>query len=240
MKLLAASCVLFLTISSALAQQPEPKQGGTPLKSPEDRMSYALGATIGGNLLRQGADLNAEMVAKGLTDALAGKSQLSEEQLEQALLDFQKSMQNKAAEQRIASDPELKATADKRAKEAQDFLAENGKRKGVVTLPSGLQYQVLKSGDGPSPKPTDTITAHYHGTFPDGKVFDSSVERGQPASFPVNGVIEGWQQALPKMKVGDKWKLFVPPKLAYGLAGRPGIDPNQMLIFEVELVDILK
>lgn len=109
---------------------------------------------------------------------------------------------------------------------------------GVVTTDSGLQYEVLKSGNGATPGPTDTVTTHYHGTFVDGRVFDSSVERGTPASFPVNRVIKGWTEALQMMKVGDKWKIVCPPDLAYGERGRSGIPPNSTLVFEIELLDV--
>ena len=118
------------------------------------------------------------------------------------------------------------------------FLADNGNRDGVTTTTSGLQYEVLVGGDGAKPGPTDTVTTHYHGTFIDGNVFDSSVDRGQPASFSVNGVIGGWTEALQLMAVGSKWRLFIPPELAYGSQGRPGIPANSTLVFEVELLSI--
>ena len=120
------------------------------------------------------------------------------------------------------------------------FLAENGKRPNVVTTDSGLQYEVLASGagDGNPPGPTDHVTTHYHGTFIGGGVFDSSVQRGQPIEFPVNGVIQGWQEALQLMRVGDKWKLYIPADLAYGKSGTSGIEPNETLIFEVELLEV--
>ncbi len=118
------------------------------------------------------------------------------------------------------------------------FLAENAAREGVVTTASGLQYEVLTSGEGATPGPTDVVTTHYHGTFEDGRVFDSSVQRGVPASFPVNGVIKGWTEALQMMKVGDKWRIVCPPELAYGASGRAGIPPNATLVFEVELLDV--
>ena len=120
----------------------------------------------------------------------------------------------------------------------QAFLAENALRATVVTTSSGLQYEVLASGDGAAPGPRDIVTTHYHGTFIDGRVFDSSVERGAPAAFPVNGVIGGWTEALQLMSVGDKWKLYIPPDLAYGESGTGGIGPNETLIFEVELLDV--
>lgn len=118
------------------------------------------------------------------------------------------------------------------------FLAENANREGVVTTASGLQYEVLASGDGATPGPTDIVTTHYHGTFVDGRVFDSSVQRGQPASFPVNRVIKGWTEALQLMKVGDKWRIYCPPDLAYGNEGRSGIPPDSTLVFEVELLGV--
>lgn len=122
-------------------------------------------------------------------------------------------------------------------KAGETFLAENGKRENVVTLPSGLQYEIIKQGDGPKPTATNTVTCHYHGTTIKGEVFDSSVKRGQPASFPLNAVIKGWTEALQLMPVGSKWKLFIPPQLAYGnrTISRE-IGPNSTLIFEVELI----
>ena len=124
------------------------------------------------------------------------------------------------------------------AEAGRAFLAENAERDGVVTTASGLQYEVLASGDGASPGPTDTVTTHYHGTFVDGRVFDSSVQRGTPASFPVDRVIKGWTEALQMMRVGDKWKIVCPPDLAYGEQGRSGIPPSSTLIFEVELLEV--
>lgn len=120
----------------------------------------------------------------------------------------------------------------------QAFLAENALRANVVTTASGLQYEVMASGDGAAPGPRDIVTAHYHGTFIDGRVFDSSLERGAPSALPVDRVIRGWQEGLQLMKVGDKWKLYVPPDLAYGEEGTSGIGPNETLIFEVELLNV--
>ena len=125
-------------------------------------------------------------------------------------------------------------------KAGEDFLAANAKKEGVKTTASGLQYKVIKSGSGPSPKPTDTVKVHYNGTLIDGTVFDSSIRRGSPATFPVNGVIPGWTEALQLMKVGDKWQLFIPAKLAYGEQGPGPIGPNATLIFDVELLGIEK
>ena len=132
-------------------------------------------------------------------------------------------------------EPEQPATP---AEAGRAFLAENAEREGVVTTASGLQYEVLASGDGATPGPTDTVTTHYQGTFVDGRIFDSSVQRGVPASFPVNGVIRGWTEALQLMQVGDKWRIVCPPDLAYGERGRSGIPPSSTLVFEVELLDV--
>ena len=137
-----------------------------------------------------------------------------------------------------AAETAAAATAVSPAEAGRAFLTENAKRVGVVVADSGLQYEVLVSGDGPKPGPTDTVTTHYHGTFVDGSIFDSSVRRGSPASFPVNGVIKCWTEALQMMKVGDKWKITCPPELAYGASGRSGIPPSSTLIFEVELLAV--
>jgi FKBP-type peptidyl-prolyl cis-trans isomerase FklB len=132
-----------------------------------------------------------------------------------------------------------KVDGEKNVKEGEAFLAANGKKDGVKTLASGLQYKVIKTGTGKTPKATDTVKVHYHGTLTDGTVFDSSVERGEPATFPVNGVIPGWIEALQLMKEGDKWQLVIPPKLAYGERGAGGkIGPNSVLVFDVELLSI--
>ena len=140
--------------------------------------------------------------------------------------------ESEAVETGADEDPQTAAEA------GRAFIAENAAREGVVTTDSGLQYEVLVSGDGASPGPTDTVTTHYHGTFVDGRVFDSSVQRGVPASFPVDRVIAGWTEALQMMQVGDKWKIVCPPDLAYGEQGRGGIPPSSTLIFEVELLDV--
>lgn len=144
-------------------------------------------------------------------------------------------------EKQKVKDQEEKAKAGVNLEKGKKFLEDNGKRKGVITLPSGLQYEILKEGNGPKPTATDKVTTHYHGTTIDGKVFDSSVERGQPAQFGVNQVIPGWTEALQLMPVGSKWKLFIPSNLAYGESGAGGaIGPNETLVFEVELISIDK
>ncbi|MFT6815396.1 MAG: FKBP-type peptidyl-prolyl cis-trans isomerase FklB [Sphingobacteriales bacterium] len=190
-----------------------------------DSVSYSLGVTVGENLMSQGLDtLNADAFAKALNDVF-NKSDyaIDREECNNLIQTFFSEIQNKS----------LAVNTDKGIK----FLEENAKKEGVTTLPSGLQYEVLKEGSGASPELESEVTTHYHGTLIDGTVFDSSVDRGEPISFPVNGVIKGWTEALQLMNAGSKWKLYVPSDLAYGPRGAGGaIGPNETLIFEVELI----
>ncbi len=209
------------------------KEGAGELKSLQERASYAIGFSFGSNLRRQQAEIDVKTFAKGLADALGKKeSLLTQKDMQDALMEFQQELQAKMINKQ-------KEQAAKNMKEGTAFLEKNGKRKEVTTLKSGLQYEVLKEGEGKTPTAKDTVTTHYHGTLIDGTVFDSSVERKEPASFPVNGVIKGWTEALQLMKVGSKWKLYVPADLAYGKRGSPpDIGPDAVLIFEVELLGI--
>lgn len=202
-------------------------------KSQRDRLSYVIGLDIGSNLKNQSVDVNPDILLRGIKDGLSGaKPLMSEQEIKETIAAFQKEMQVKQEE--VA-----KKMGEKNKKEGEAFLAENKKKEGVVTLASGLQYKVLKKGSGKKPKLTDTVTTHYKGTLIDGTEFDSSYRRGQPASFPVNGVIAGWTEALQLMEEGAKWQLFIPPQLAYGERGAgPRIGPNATLIFEVELISI--
>ena len=208
------------------------------MKTLDEKAAYAIGLNFGQQLAADDLGLSPEIIARGIGDGLKKtKPALSQEELQATMLAFSRKLQAKAAAAAAAEDP----AAAKNLKEGQDFLAQNKLVKGVVTTDSGLQYQVLASGKGPSPKRTDVVRVHYHGTLLSGKVFDSSVERKEPAEFPVNRVIPGWTEALQKMKVGDKWKLFIPADLAYG-TNSPGepIGPNSLLVFEVELLGIVK
>jgi FKBP-type peptidyl-prolyl cis-trans isomerase FklB len=206
---------------------------GPPLTTDKQKQSYALGMNIGRGLTRQGADVDPATVARGLRDTLAGaKPLLTDAEAEAALTQLQTAVHAK-------QDAELQKLGDENMKEGQDFLAANKAKDGVITLPSGLQYKILTPGTGPIPTASDTVVCNYRGTFINGTEFDSSYKREQPASFPVNGVIKGWTEALQLMPVGSKWQLFIPPDLAYGSRGAGGaIPPNATLIFEVELISI--
>jgi FKBP-type peptidyl-prolyl cis-trans isomerase len=202
------------------------------LNDPKQRASYSIGASIGGNLKRQELDVDAQALTAGLTDALAGKLALSDEQMRQTLSEFQTGLKSKLeAKQKVA--------AEKNLKEGEEFLAANGQKEGVKSTASGLQYKVIKAGAGKAPKATDTVKVHYHGTLIDGTVFDSSVERGEPVTFALHEVIPGWTEGLQLMKEGDKWQLFIPAKLGYGERSPGGkIGPNCALVFDVELLSI--
>jgi len=215
-------------VSSALGQdKPD-------LTNPKQRTSYAIGLDIAANLKAREIDLDAKALAAGIADALADKPALKPDEVREVLMKLQQEMMAKG-------DVKNKADAEKNLKAGDAFLAENGKKEGVTTTTSGLQYKVLKSGSGASPKKTDSVKVHYHGTLIDGKVFDSSVQRGEPVTFQVDGVIPGWVEALQLMKVGDKWQLFIPSKLAYAeRSPDPTIGPNATLVFEVELLGIEK
>jgi FKBP-type peptidyl-prolyl cis-trans isomerase len=203
-----------------------------------DQVSYFIGMQIAQDFKNQGIEVNVAALGEGMADALAGKEpKYTQEQLSAAMTAFQGEMQKKREQMEADANKEM---AEQRAV-GEKFLEDNGKREGVVTTASGLQYEVLTKGEGALPQPTDQVKVHYHGTLVDGKVFDSSVERGDPVTFPVQGVIQGWVEALQIMPVGSKWKLFIPSKLAYGESGAGAdIGPGTTLIFEVELLDIVK
>lgn len=201
------------------------------LNDPKQRVSYSIGVDIASNFKRQEIEIDSNALAAGISDQLAGKTKLTEAEMTKAIDELRESLMAKAQ----AGE---KAAAEKNLKDGQAFLAANAKKEGVKTTKSGLQYKVLKSGKGKSPKSTDSVKVHYHGTLIDGTVFDSSVDRGQPISFPLNQVIPGWTEGLQLMKEGDKWQLFIPSELAYGERGMGPITPNSTLIFDVELLSV--
>jgi len=200
-------------------------------KNPEQAVSYSLGFQIGAELLKRGVVVDSEMIAEGVRDGLSG----AEPRLSEA--DMKDRLSGLEAQVKQAKQKEMEEQAAKTLAEGEAFLAANGKKKGIVTLPSGLQYQVLRKGEGQSPKATDRVTVHYRGTFIDGQEFDSSYSQGKPATFMLDRVIKGWAEGLQLMKPGAKWKLFIPARLAYGeksVGSR--IPSNSALIIEVELI----
>jgi FKBP-type peptidyl-prolyl cis-trans isomerase FklB len=237
MKKLMILVVAFISAISVDAQQkpkPKPKTAVTAapqpaLKTSLDSLSYALGLSLAEFYKQQGIKtVNTTLVSRAINDAMkGGKALLNEEQMNECITGYL---------QKVKSE---KSSVARKAGET--FLASNKTKSGVVTLPSGMQYLIIKQGTGPIPTANDTVRCHYTGTLIDGTVFDSSVERGEPAEFPVNGVIRGWVEALQLMPVGSKWKLFIPSELAYGdnQAG-PTIAPGSTLVFDVELLEIVK
>jgi FKBP-type peptidyl-prolyl cis-trans isomerase len=228
------------TPSSTAAKTPAKKpatasKAATPLalKTQKDKFSYALGMKMGENLKKQSVPVDPAILSRGLRDALAGKKTLlTDEEAQGAMTAVQNDMRQKMQEK-------MKEEGEANKKTGEAFLAANKSKEGVVTLPSGLEYKILKAGTGPKPTANDSVVCNYKGTLIDGKEFDSSYKRGQPATFPVTGVIKGWTEALQLMPVGSKWQLFIPPDLAYGERGAGGdIGPDSTLIFEVELLSI--
>jgi FKBP-type peptidyl-prolyl cis-trans isomerase len=208
-------------------------QGGPALKTDKDRLSYALGMDVGKQLAKIDVTVDPEVFARGLADALFGRTMLlTEEEARDAVSAMQAELKRRQWDARAGS-------GEERGKAGAAFLAANAKKEGVVALASGLQYKILKVGTGPRPTDADTVEVNYRGTLIDGVEFDSSRRTGTPATFKLAAVIAGWREALKLMPVGSKWQLFIPPGLAYGDKGAgPLIGPNTTLVFEVELVAI--
>jgi FKBP-type peptidyl-prolyl cis-trans isomerase FklB len=226
-KLIAIVLVLSLFGSGVMAQKK-----GTP-KTQKEKVSYSIGVNLGKNMKTQGIDIDQGLLSQGIKDGFNNsKTVMSDKEMEETMTTFQQEMMGKMqAKQKI--------DGDKNAKEGEVFLAANKKKEGVVTLPSGLQYKILKAGNGVKPTESQTVKCHYRGTLIDGKEFDSSYKRGEPTEFPVTGVIKGWTEALQLMPVGSKWQLFIPSDLAYGSNGAGQvIGPNATLIFDIELLSI--
>lgn len=193
-----------------------------------ERFSYALGMSVASNLIKSGVKtINPEAFVKAINDTYIGEMpEMMPDEANKILESFMEKASQEDAESNLVA--------------GLEFLEKNRSKEGVTELPSGLQYQVIKEGEGDLPSLTDEVKCHYHGSLIDGTVFDSSVERGQPAVFPVNGVIQGWVEALQLMPVGSKWRLYVPPELGYGQQGAGGaIGPNSTLVFDVELLEIV-
>jgi FKBP-type peptidyl-prolyl cis-trans isomerase len=204
----------------------------TALTSQRDKVSYTIGVYSGNSLKQQSVDIDPDIMAKGIKDSLTGgKTLLTDQEMREVMSAFQKDMELKQAEKR-------NALVEKNKKEGEAFLAENKKKEGVKTLPSGLQYKIIKEGTGKNPKAKDAVVVHYRGTRIDGTEFDSSYQRDEPATFKLDKVIKGWTEALLMMKEGAKWQIFIPSNLAYGENGAGPIEPNATLIFDVELIKI--
>ena len=204
------------------------------LKTPKEKVSYAIGMDMGNSLKKNGVDINPDVLARAIKDVLTDKkTQITNQEAVTILTGLQEEMQGKRQEA-------MKVLGEKNKNEGTAFLVENMKKEGVKTLPSGLQYKVITEGKGKSPSATDTVTVQYTGRLVDGTEFDSSYKRGEAATFAVNGVVKGWTEALQLMKEGSKWQLILPSNLAYGETGTVGgpIGPNAVLIFDVELVSL--
>ena len=226
-RLAAAVVMASLVLAGCNAEKAE---APLELKTPAQKASYGIGLNMGQSLIQEGmTDLDAKAVAMGIEDAMGKKEQrLKDEELVEAFAFLQK-----RAEEQKAQLTEESKTAGKK------YLEENAKREGVVTTASGLQYEVVQKGDGPTPTANDVVSVHYEGRLVDGTVFDSSIQRGSPIDLPVNGVIAGWVEALQLMHVGEKVKLFIPSELAYGdQSPSPVIPPNSVLVFDLELLGI--
>jgi FKBP-type peptidyl-prolyl cis-trans isomerase FklB len=212
----------------------KPAPAKTNMDKPQDKVSYIIGLNIGKGMKQDQIEVNADALANGVRDAFADKPQLSEEEMKTVMTAFQQEMMTK-------SQAKAQAAGAENAKAGAEFLAANKIKEGVKTTASGLQYKVISSGKGKSPKSTDTVSTNYRGTLINGTEFDSSYKRGQPATFPVTGVIPGWTEALQLMKEGDKWEIYVPAELAYGERGAgQAIGANSTLVFEIELLSIKK
>ncbi len=229
-KLCIALTVIAIFLGSGLIAAEK-----NPLKDERDRISYSIGLSIGSNFKQQSIDIMIEPFTDGVRDALLNrKPKLTDQEIKTTMEAFQNQMRAKMQEKKDLQ-------AGQNLTEGETFLKQNGAKEGIITTASGLQYKILKKGTGPKPKLTDTVATHYTGKLLNGQVFDSSYKRNAPATFPVNGVIKGWTEALQLMETGSKWQLFIPANLAYGNRGAGNvIGPNATLVFEIELLEIKK
>ena len=242
-----AVAVLFVTSCKITqAQKPEPavKKEITKadLKTEDDKVSYSIGFSMGSAFKKDELKMNLEVFQKGIEDGFTGGKQiLNEQEIKQTMTALQQKMMAKKQAEQMKQREERKKQGEANKEKGEKFLEENKAKQGIVTLESGLQYKILKKGTGASPKATDSVKCHYKGTTIDGKEFDSSYKRGQPATLALNRVIKGWTEGLQLMKEGGKWQFFIPSELAYGNRGAgQNIGPNEVLIFEVELLGIEK
>lgn len=223
---------LFALSAPLMAQQQQQQAGVAQVPSDPDTLSYALGFLYGTQLKDMGFEANMERVNTGLEDAVNGNDPaVPEEEMQAVLQQMQEQMRQQQMEQ-------FRQVAQQNKEEGEAFLAENADKKGIEVTSSGLQYRIIEEGEGDTPALDDTVVAHYRGSLPDGLEFDSSFARGEPATFQVESVIKGWQEALTMMKEGSKWQIFVPPELAYGEQGKRPIGPNQTLVFDLHLLEI--
>ncbi|HRF79383.1 MAG TPA: FKBP-type peptidyl-prolyl cis-trans isomerase [Flavobacteriales bacterium] len=226
------AAVVSLTLLASCSQGQ--KGRNTEMKTEMDSVSYAIGADIGGNLKRGKIDsINAELLHAGLVDGLDSNLRMDNETLQGVMQAFMMKMQMKMQAEEAAKGETNRAAGEQ-------FLAENAKRTGVVTTPSGLQYEVVTMGTGAKPTAEDAVKVHYHGSFVDGEVFDSSVQRGEPVTMPVTQWIPAFVEALQMMPAGSKWKLYIPSDLAYGSSGNGRIPANSTLLFDLELLEVVK
>ena len=230
--IIAVACFGLFSVQ-ACSQSPE-KGAPMELKTQQDKASYSIGVSIGKNLKDQKVEIKTDILVKGLLDAYTGaKTQLTEKEMG-VLTQFQQEIMAKTQEEAAKKGGENKSKGEK-------FLVDNKNKPGVKTTPSGLQYTVISEGTGPKPTASSTVKVHYTGKLIDGTTFDSSVDRGEPIEFPLNGVIKGWTEGVQLMSKGSKYKFFIPADLAYGDRGAGNaIGPNETLVFEVELLDIVK
>ena len=222
----AVIVIMMFIATASLAQEEQ------ILKTTKEKVSYGIGLDAGKNFQEKKLDLDMEMLIKGLRDGFSGnKPLMTDEEIRTELTNFQKELAQKQADME-------KALAEKNKTEGEAFLAQNKTKEGIVVLESGLQYKILKAGEGKKPTEENTVQVNYQGTLIDGTVFDSSIKRGQPLDLPLKNIIRGWKEALQLMPVGSKWQLFIPAELAYGTQGAGPIGPNAVLIFEVDLLSI--
>ena len=231
----AIACISAITLLSGCNELTGSAEEKIALDNATNKASYSIGVQMGAQMSRIKDVINEDAIIMGFRDSLAAKElQLTPEDMQAAMQEFQQSAMQAQQAKQTAAGTQNKTEGDK-------FLAENKAKDGVKTTESGLQYKVITAGTGETPTANDTVVTHYSGTLIDGKVFDSSYKRNAPATFPVNGVIKGWTEALQLMKTGAKWQLFIPSELAYGERGAgANIGPNQVLIFEIELLEIKK